>query len=37
MRDEEAEALRRDEIAKAAAPFLHPRLATVEHKQTPPE
>jgi hypothetical protein len=37
MRDEEAETSRRDEMAKAAAPFLHPRLATVEHKQTPPD
>lgn len=26
---------RRDEMAKAAAPFLHSRLATVEHKRPP--
>jgi hypothetical protein len=27
MRDERADALRRDEMAKAAAPYVHPRLA----------
>ena len=37
MRGEEAETSRRDEMAKAAAPFLHPRLAAVERTQTPPD
>ena len=37
MRDEEAETSRRDEMAKAAAPFLHSRLAAVEHKRTLPD
>jgi hypothetical protein len=32
MRDDEAETSRRDEMAKAAAPFLHPRLAAIERK-----
>ena len=31
MRDEAAESTRRDEMAKAAAPYLHPRLSSVEH------
>ena len=31
MRDEAAESKRRDEMAKAAAPYLHPRLSSVEH------
>jgi len=35
MRGEEAETSRRDEMAKAAAPFLHPRPAAVERTQTP--
>ncbi len=34
MRDETADAPRRDEMAKAAAPYIHPRLATIE--QRPP-
>jgi hypothetical protein len=29
MRDEDAEAWRRDEMAKAAAPYVHPRLAAI--------
>lgn len=31
MRDEEANPARRDEMAKAAAPYVHPKLAAVEH------
>lgn len=31
MRDENADGSRRDEMAKAAAPYMHPRLAAVEH------
>lgn len=31
MRDPNASAKRRDEMAKAAAPFLHSKLATVEN------
>ena len=31
MRDEAAESTRRDDMAKAAAPYLHPRLSSVEH------
>jgi hypothetical protein len=31
IRDENADVKRRDEMAKAAAPFMHLRLATVEH------
>jgi hypothetical protein len=31
MRDIGADVKRRDEMAKAAAPFIHPRLAAVEH------
>jgi len=31
MRSEEAPADRRDEMAKAAAPYVHPKLAAVEH------
>jgi hypothetical protein len=31
MRDEGAESGRRDDMAKAAAPYVHPRLAAVEH------
>jgi hypothetical protein len=30
LRDETAETGRRDEMAKASAPYLHPRLASVE-------
>jgi hypothetical protein len=31
MRDENAPVERRDEMAKAAAPYVHPRLAAIEH------
>ena len=31
MRDEAAESTRRNDMAKAAAPYLHPRLSSVEH------
>jgi hypothetical protein len=31
LRDRNAEWSRRDEMAKAAAPYLHPRLAAIEH------
>jgi hypothetical protein len=31
MRDETVEQSRRDHMAKAAAPYLHPRLSVVEH------
>jgi hypothetical protein len=31
MRDEAAASTRRDDMAKAAAPYLHPRLSSVEH------
>ena len=31
MRDEAAESTRRDDMAKAAAPYLHPRISSVEH------
>jgi hypothetical protein len=31
MRDEAAESTRRDDMAKAAAPYLHPRLSSIEH------
>ena len=31
MRDDSAPAERRDEMAKAAAPYIHPRLAAIEH------
>jgi hypothetical protein len=32
MRDVKAEASRRDDMAKAAAPYVHPRLATNTHQ-----
>jgi hypothetical protein len=32
MRDKNAPAARRDEMAKAAAPYVHPRLAAVTQK-----
>jgi hypothetical protein len=32
MRDEQADLHRRDEMAKAAAPYIHPRLATIEQR-----
>lgn len=31
MRDTGAEPSRRDEMAKAAAPYVHPKLAAIEH------
>ena len=31
MRDTRAEPSRRDEMAKAAAPYVHPKLAAIEH------
>lgn len=31
MRDETVSADRRDDMAKAAAPYVHPKLAAVEH------
>lgn len=31
MRDEKADKSRRDEMAKASAPYCHPRLAAIEH------
>ena len=41
MRDKSAPVERRDEMAKAAAPYVHPRLAAVEYAGTlsgkPPE
>jgi hypothetical protein len=32
LRDEAVEPQRRDEMAKAAAPYIHPRLSSVEAK-----
>jgi len=32
MRDESAESQRRDDMAKAAAPYVHAKLAAIEHK-----
>ena len=32
MRDPTVDAGRRDEMAKAAAPYIHPKLAATEHK-----
>jgi hypothetical protein len=34
MRDQSAPDGRRDEMAKAAAPYVHPRLAAIEHAGT---
>lgn len=31
MRDNKADASRRDEMAKAAAPYVHPKLASMQH------
>ena len=31
MRDDEADPNRRDDMAKASAPYVHPKLAAVEH------
>lgn len=31
MRNERADASRRDDMAKAAAPYVHPKLAAVQH------
>jgi hypothetical protein len=35
MRDPNAEKSRRDEMAKAAAPYAHPKLANVQHSTDP--
>jgi hypothetical protein len=35
MRDPTVDDDRRDEMAKAAAPYLHPKLAAVEHRVDP--
>lgn len=32
MRDRKADLSRRDEMAKAAAPYVHPRLASMQHR-----
>ena len=32
MRDESVEPSRRDEMAKAAAPYVHPKLAAIENR-----
>jgi hypothetical protein len=37
MRDDKADAKRRDEMAKAAAPYLHPRLQRTEQFVETPE
>ena len=37
MRDDEAVPARRDDMAKAAAPYLHPRLQAVEDAKAKPE
>lgn len=34
MRDETAEPARRDAMAKAAAPYIHPTLAAIAHRHT---
>jgi hypothetical protein len=34
MRDQSAPVERRDEMAKAAAPYVHPRLAAIEYAET---
>lgn len=31
LRDTQAEPMRRDDMAKAAAPYVHPKFASVEH------
>jgi len=31
MRDEAVDPVRRDDMAKAAAPYVHPKLAAIEH------
>ena len=31
MRDPEADSKRRDDMAKTAAPYVHPRLSSVDH------
>jgi hypothetical protein len=31
MRDETAQTARRDDMAKASAPYVHPKLAAIEH------
>lgn len=35
MRDENADPVARMDMAKAAAPYIHPRLAAVEHSTDP--
>jgi hypothetical protein len=35
MRDDNGDEGRRDDMAKAAAPYIHPRLSAVEHKKPP--
>ena len=37
MRDDEAVPARRDDMAKAAAPYMHPRLQAVEAPKAKPE
>ncbi len=37
MRDPDQDTAIRFDAAKAAAPFLHPRLAAIEHKRTLPD
>jgi hypothetical protein len=34
MRDKQEDPRRRDEMAKAAAPYVHPRLAAVDHSRS---
>lgn len=36
MRDQNVAKERRDEMAKAAAPYVHPRLSSVEHNDITP-
>jgi hypothetical protein len=35
MRDTDADERRRDDLARAAAPYVHPRLSAVEYKEPP--
>jgi hypothetical protein len=35
MRDSGSDERRRDDLAKAAAPYIHPRLSSVEQKKPP--
>jgi len=32
MRDEKTDPVRRDDAAKAAAPYIHPKLTSIDHK-----